>query len=282
MSKEVPARISVIPSPKSSRAIILRRGPTRHVAVIGWDRETDEIKLGQWLKGTIYPAQSDLSPDGEHFVYFAGNAKLSNESGGWWTAVSKYPYLHATHFAGQSGTHYEGGAFLPDGTLFLNGVGGMEIREYLNEVVYSGKQSVFPSSTDGFWMGDLYATRMSHQGWGSFGTGYDVVLHKKFKSWTLSQRFFGFDENPKNRGSVIGEYSLYEFDTGKHVAFESWDWADVWNGQLRFSEKGRLYKAKPCEEMGFKEVELIYDFNPMVFEAIRAPYDTRSNKRVWP
>lgn len=282
MSGPVPSRIAVITSSKSSRAIILRRGPTRHVAVIAWDRNTDEIELGQWLKGTIYPHKSDLSPDGEQFVYFAGNAKPTNESGGWWTAVSRYPYLHALAFGGQSGTNYGGGAFLSDGSIFLNGVGGMRRSEDSDDVVFCGKQNVFPSSTDGFWMGDLFATKMTLQGWDVFGQAYDAVLHKKISTWTLAQRFFGFEDNPKDRGWITGEYSLYEFDTGQHVVFENWDWADVWKDELRFSKAGCLYKAKPCKKNGFKDPELIFDFNAMKFEAIRAPYDKRPNKRVWP
>lgn len=89
-----PARLHVILARDSAQAIVIRRGPVKQVAVIGWDRKRDEFTLGQWFKGHIYAYHSDLSADGQHFIYFAKDSRLRQT----WTAVSKAPYLKALDF----------------------------------------------------------------------------------------------------------------------------------------------------------------------------------------
>lgn len=44
--------------------IVFRRGPSKLVRVILWNRETDEFTPGQWFKGRIYPDRSDISQMG--------------------------------------------------------------------------------------------------------------------------------------------------------------------------------------------------------------------------
>lgn len=71
MTKEVPPRIHAILARGRSCATVFRRGPSNQVAVIGWDLDTDEFTLGQWLYGRIYEYRCDLSPDGKYLLYFA-------------------------------------------------------------------------------------------------------------------------------------------------------------------------------------------------------------------
>ena len=65
------ARIHAILPRKGNKAVVFRRGPASCVAVIGWDLATDTFKVGQWLRGRIYPFRCDLSPNGEYLLYFA-------------------------------------------------------------------------------------------------------------------------------------------------------------------------------------------------------------------
>ena len=65
------ARIHAILPRKGNKAVVFRRGPASCVAVIGWDLATDTFKVGQWLRGRIYPFRCDLSPKGEYLLYFA-------------------------------------------------------------------------------------------------------------------------------------------------------------------------------------------------------------------
>jgi len=49
-------------------AVVLRRGPTRHVRLLTWDLRSDTVRGGQWLVGKVYFEACGLSPDGELFV----------------------------------------------------------------------------------------------------------------------------------------------------------------------------------------------------------------------
>lgn len=66
-----PARLHAILARRGAYAVVFRRGPSDKVAVVGWDRSNDTFTLGQWLRGRIYPLRCDLSPIGEHLIYFA-------------------------------------------------------------------------------------------------------------------------------------------------------------------------------------------------------------------
>ena len=66
-----PARLHAILARRGPNAVVFRRGPSDKVAVVGWDRSNDTFTLGQWLRGRIYPLRCDLSPKGEHLIYFA-------------------------------------------------------------------------------------------------------------------------------------------------------------------------------------------------------------------
>jgi len=90
-----PARIHIIFARDKNLALIIRRGPSKHVATFLWDRCDDSIQPGQWLKGRIYERRSDISPDGKYMIYFAMNGKWSSETRGSWTAISETPYLKA-------------------------------------------------------------------------------------------------------------------------------------------------------------------------------------------
>src|SRR5688572_2426031 len=68
-----PARLHVLLAREAAYAIVFRRGPSKEVCTIGWNRATDEFSVGQWLKGRIYERRADLSPDGKLLIYFASN-----------------------------------------------------------------------------------------------------------------------------------------------------------------------------------------------------------------
>ena len=92
-------------------AVAIRRGPSRHTAVVGWDRATDRFKVGQWLYGRIYERRCDLSPDGKHLVYFAMNGRWDSRARGAWTAISKAPYLKALTLLAKGDCRHGGGLF---------------------------------------------------------------------------------------------------------------------------------------------------------------------------
>lgn len=58
--RQFPARIHGLLAPQAPLGVIIRRGPSKQVATILWDRRQDTFQLGQWLKGRIYERRSDL------------------------------------------------------------------------------------------------------------------------------------------------------------------------------------------------------------------------------
>lgn len=112
---DIPARIHVLLAQKSPQAIVIRRGPSRQTAVIGWDRSDDSFTVGQWFMGKIYHYRSDLSPDGRYWIYFAMSAH-----GQTWTAVAKTPYLKALDFYPKGDAWNGGGLFSCNKSYWLN------------------------------------------------------------------------------------------------------------------------------------------------------------------
>src|SRR5919198_4444283 len=89
------ARIHALLASEAPLGVVIRRGPSKQVCTVLWDRRRDEFRLGQWLRGRIYERRSDLSPDGKHLIYFAMNGRWNSEAKGSWTAISRAPYLKA-------------------------------------------------------------------------------------------------------------------------------------------------------------------------------------------
>lgn len=92
MSGDPGCRLFVLTARASRKAVIFRRGPSRHVAVISWDLARDTFTVGQWFTGRIYERRCDLSPDGEMLVYFAAGWRRQPFT---WTAISRPPFLTA-------------------------------------------------------------------------------------------------------------------------------------------------------------------------------------------
>ena len=109
-----PARLHVLLARGSSRAVVLRRGPTRAVASFLWDRRDDSFVPGQWLRGRIYERRADLSPDGRFLSYFAHKPSARWSIGEAYVAVSKLPWLTALHAFATCGTWTRGYCFTQD------------------------------------------------------------------------------------------------------------------------------------------------------------------------
>jgi hypothetical protein len=111
------ARLFVILARNNRDAVIFRRGPTKQVLLIKWDRKNDSFEIGQWLKGRVYERRCDLSPSGKLLVYLAASWKGPIQS---WTAISKPPYLTALALWPNLGSWGGGGLFEGELTLSLN------------------------------------------------------------------------------------------------------------------------------------------------------------------
>ena len=109
-------RLHIILARESDKALIIRRGPSKLTAVIGWDRGKDNFCIGQWFKGKIYHYRSDISPNGNYWIYFAMSARRAQT----WTAIANPPYLKAIDFYRKHDAWNGGGIFLTNYSYWLN------------------------------------------------------------------------------------------------------------------------------------------------------------------
>lgn len=259
MSHQPPARLHVIPAAGCDLALVLRRGPSRHVAACLWNRKHGSLELGQWLKGRIYEHRSDLSPDGRHMIIFAGNGQH------WWTAISRAPYLRALAYMPVDHTWHGGGAFDDHGGVFFNGFHGPEV---LPDGLRLAVPGALPAASDGVHMGGLYAARMALRGWqDASGEGYQQRLTKPtVNGWNLHQTF---TLGARDRGLLSNTYTLIFKDK---VIQTDWEWAEPWAHGLQVARAGAVWFF-PLSKVGLGTAEMIHDFNDMEFENRKAPYE---------
>lgn len=116
MKKTPPCRLDIFFAAEADKAVILRRGPTRHVRMIAWDTKKDTFEDGQWVKHRVYEKKCSLSPDGTHFAYFGFSSK--SQGGpyivGGFAAISKVPYFTALGLILEGSTWGHGGRFIDD------------------------------------------------------------------------------------------------------------------------------------------------------------------------
>ena len=268
----VPPRLHILTATANDQAVILRRGPTHHVACIGWNRATDTFELGQWFNGRIYEHRSDLSPDGRYLIYFAGKGGSPDGRPPWWTAISRAPYLHAIAFLPQTHTWHGGGAFTETGEVFLNGGGTLPDR---TDGLAQAPSDAIPHGTDGFHMGALYAATMVRRGWTSDGVPrYDVGLKRSLDSgWQIE---LTFAVGAADRSIISNRYALTRPGQAQ-VEYPAWEWADAWRDGLQFAEHGALHFARIGRDGQLQDRRLIRDFSDMKFARLRAPYDRRDD-----
>ncbi len=270
-------RIHFILAREAPVAVVFRRGPSKQVAVLKWDLRTDEVTLGQWLKGRIYPMRSDLSPDGRHMIYFAGDARWEGSMGGAWTAVSEVPYLTALQVY-RWGWHWNGGGLFLDKLRYWVNVepgwpveltGGVQTRLRRSDEVPA---EVSPAPGDD---PVIYLPRLRRDGWRetSRSMGKDereIVLEKPVrKNWTLEKSF-----RERLSADAAGErYSEAHRLRGPEGAVDlpKLAAADVLKDEVLFARDGALWRQR-VHAKGPEDPKLVADLSGMNFETREAPY----------
>ncbi len=299
-------RLHVLLARKSPYAVIIRRGPAKITCTIGWNRETDEMLVGQWFKGRIYEGKADLSPDGKHLIYFAGNYKFDTETNGTWTAISVAPYIKAISLWPVSGTYHGGGLFLNDSTVFIHGGHhdplhynpqinavtdvrswgkGDWTRDYkppkgikrinnLNDYLTKAQLSLYESDIN-----DPYASyrdfEMYRAGWRLNPAGCENETDWHFgkhatQDWWLRKPYYD------NGYQIIHKKSDKVVDL---PGDSSWADCDVWGKWKGHPNEVRIvWTCCGClfsghlNAQGLHSIKQLYDFTPMEFEPLKAPY----------
>jgi hypothetical protein len=270
-----PARIHVLLASQAPIGLILRRGPSKSVATILWNRKTDEFQLGQWLRGRIYERRSDLSPNGKHFLYFAMNGKWNSDSRGSWTAISRAPFLKALAFFPKGDCWHGGGLWTGPQQYWLNDGYGHSMVTDTTEVQRDTQWQ--PSKNYGGECPGVYYQRLIRDGWTlkeriNVGKWKDQVIFEKpcANGWVLRKIAHAEVGAPPGKGCYWDEHELIGA-FGEAIACPQWEWAELDGTRLVWAMEGRL-EAGQLTAQGLVAQNRLFDFNDMVFSAIKAPY----------
>lgn len=233
----------------SQKSVIFRRGPTKQVLLILWDRKKDQFKIGQWFRGRIYERRCDLSPSGNFLIYCAGHRKYPKYKT--WTAVSSPPQLETIFRFSKEDAWGGGGLFENESKILLNHSFHSCKNEDQQNAFHNANFNIQPLN--------------DHSGSGEDFPIYDIRLRRD--DWSCMTKAIWFSEiiyeklNPKNPDIFLkmtikmtqkkSKASLYETDyqvfTKGKLSLERLNihWAD-WdtNGDFLFSEDGKLFRIK--------------------------------------
>jgi hypothetical protein len=274
---QTPARIHVLLARSSPKAVVIRRGPSKEVASMLWDRSTDEFTLGQWLKGRIYERRSDLSPDGSYWIYFAMNGLWESETRGSWTAIAKAPYLKALVCLAKGDCWNGGGLWTERRRYWLNdGYGHTILRDARG---LQRDKDYRPAAYYGGECPGVYYLRLFRDGWveGPEAEEHPAGTHMVFDKplpggWTLRKYAHAQTGSPPGKGCYWDEHALVNLSNGKRVPLPDWEWADFDGLRLLWSREGRIF-AGDVNKDGISDEKELADLNGMRFKPIKAPYE---------
>ena len=271
MAERSLARLHVFLARDASIGLVLRRGPSKYVCAIGWNRDTDEFQVGQWLKGRIYEENSDLSSNGRYFIYAA------MQKGRRHTAVSQVPYLTALVFSVEVGNCGSGGAFTSDHTYWIRHA---ILADWIRaaDVLPSGsgmERDLGDHSQDSFFRSSALLPR---DGWtfvpwdqtAGLG-GFRCCAQETRLGWRL-ERVDGPSAVLKPYLDHQIKFALHNPETGGQQVFSDWSWAAWDRHRLVWATAGQLW-AGTVGESGLTDARCLHDFNAMAFEKMVAPYE---------
>jgi hypothetical protein len=270
------ARIHVLLAREEPLGVVIRRGPSKQVCTVQWNRRDDDFQVGQWLRGRIYERRSDLSPDGKHLIYFAMNGKWSSESRGSWTAISRAPYLKAVTFFPKGDCWLGGGLFTGNRSYWLN---GGDCHSEPGNTDYLERDLEFrPSGAVGGECLSVYYPRLLRDGWTLIERvslakwkDFDVFEKSLDAGWVLRKIAHAEIGAPAGKSCYWDEHELLHPPSGKRVSYPDWEWAEVDGKRLVWAENGKLFAGRIGDE-GLTAKAQLFDFNTMSFQRIQAPY----------
>lgn len=283
-----PARLHILLARDAKTGVVIRRGPSKSVAVIEWDRKRDTFTLGQWLKGRLYELRADLSPDGKHLIYFAMNGHWSSRAKGSWTAISRAPYLTAVTLHAKGDCWNGGGLWVDNKHYWLNNGYGHTTLEDSGEVAIASGSPYRPAY--GGECPGVYFNRLARDGWtlrpelalGARGSQVDVWEKSLGHGWTLRKLFNAMSGQP-GKSVYFDQHELV--GPAGELPRHDWEWADLDGSRLVWATGGCLHAGTITARSSkladpITDTEMLHDFNDMAFEATPAPYATGGSKRT--
>ncbi|MBN8690777.1 MAG: hypothetical protein J0L72_08295 [Armatimonadetes bacterium] len=227
------ARMHILRAHKASKAVIIRRKPSKVFHIISWDTTTDELVHGSWFKGGLFPYYCDLSWDGEWMVYFAMGSK-----GAAWTGICKPPQLKTVLDSSDSSMYTGGGYFSSEKTLHSNDFDSAmrRIRNFFG--LENDPFKILPLDWS-VYGNDILSLRLKRDGWQQEGTSDNWVgirlKHSGYALFCPDNPGWSWQPTKQHpilrmfyRGYLVGGYR-FEFQLegsdllGPEVDWATWD-----------------------------------------------------------
>lgn len=275
MGEKPHARIHVLLSRNGQSGVVFRRGPSKKVCALSWDRRDDTFSMGQWLWGRIYERKCDLSPDGKYLIYFAMTGFEKGETEGSWTAISRAPFLKALVLWAKGDCYNGGGLFVGNERYWLDDGYGHKLVRNSHEV--SRDAEFQPPSVGHSEWPEVYLSRLVRDGWAYIGVRPEtkdrkVTIFEKPApgGWVLRKITVAGIHNLPGKGTDYDEHELSD-SKGRVLSFPGWEWAEVDGSRVVFASEGKLCSAE-LGATGPEAIRELHDFDHYIFERIRAPY----------
>lgn len=258
MTPQASPRLHVLLATEAPLGVVIRRGPAKWSSTIGWNRETDTFQLGQWVKARLYFNKCDLSPDGQHLLYFALDGQWESEAGGTYIALSRSPFLKALGLWSTVGTWGGSCRFVDNRSYYVDA--SKEIRRPEG---FRRTPDAPGIDAPAGWEEELVQSNAERS----------VRVSRPLPNgWTLTRSHERKDSHSRHR-SVALDRKYYELlrDGCPPVPTDDWEWADWDRHRLVWCASGKLFAGSPGAA-GLENVRELHDFNDMKLEAVRAPY----------
>lgn len=259
-------------------AVVIRRGPAKHVCTVSWNREDDSFEIGQWFSGRIYEKRSDLSPDGKYLIYFAMNGRWNSETTGPGTAISRAPWLKAIELYRKGDCYEGGGLFLNENSFWINDRYFHEEDALIQSDEVQRDDTYEPEGDFGAEDWSVYFPRLMRDGWnllkssGSSMNSATVFEKSLIEGWVLRKIAHDQVNPPKGKSCYWDEHELINEKSDSQFECDDWEWAEVDGQTVVWASKGCLYRASIESVETIGKPKLLFDFNPLKFERIEAPY----------
>ena len=123
----------------------------------------------------------------------------------------------------------------------------------------------------------VYYIRLQRDGWKLIGhsrdkgDGYSTFEKKLPNGWVLRKIAHATINHPPGKGCYYDTHCLLHAERQIGLDFPEWEWADLDGERLAWVHDGVL-SASRLTSTGLGPVKKLYDFNPLTFEPIKAPY----------
>lgn len=253
------AKIFVLIPEDSKNAVVIRRGPAKHVGIFSWNLKTNKVSVSQWLKGRVYEYYSDVSPDGKYFMYSANKGPTS------YTVISRAPWLKALSLWRNVGGC--GGGLLINNRNYVLFDGSESYREF-----HTSKLTGVNANNNLRKLG-TYPERLSRFNWELVEDTKELLtFRKQLGSSSFIEKLWHKWQIPSGSNKPSQWESHRLTIDGLTTDMENWEWCEVYKSKILWSENGCLYE-KPIKDFRTNNApKLIHDFNNDKIQELVAPY----------